>query len=377
MKGEMIETISSGEAISALTKAECDLQIQTAHQFPRDIQRFKQNAMSMATADVQSASDMFYALPRGGKSIEGPSVRLAEVVASTYGNLRVQSMITAMDDKFVTARGMCHDLENNLAVMVDVRRRITDRNGRRYNDDMIVTTSNAACAVAFREAVFKVVPRHFVNSFYEEARHVAIGDVRSLANKRAAMIQYFQKMGVSAEQLCAVVSVADEDEIGLTELATLKGIATALKDGEASVDDMFSGPGPKESTTTPAPASVNKLSGKDLMGGVAGSEEATKKKVTKKKAAKKKSTKKTDYSIAADLMERAKNISKLDTYDASKCDDGAIAHAAGALQNASTPDKVVEFCQVVFSDEAYNPNEVLCIASLASERIANLESLVS
>jgi hypothetical protein len=367
MKGEIIETISSGDAITALTKAECDLQIQTAHQFPRDIQRFKENAMSMATADVTTASDMFYALPRGGKSIEGPSVRLAEVVASTYGNLRVQSMITAMDDKFVTARGMCHDLENNLAVMVDVRRRITDRNGRRYNDDMIVTTSNAACAVAFREAVFKVVPRHFTNSFYEEARHVAIGDVRSLANKRAAMIAYFQKMGISPAQLCAVVNVVDEDEIGLTELATLKGIATALKDGEASIDDMFT-----VELIAKASPPEKKLSGKDLLGGTAASEPSPKKKVTKKKAAKKKE----EYPVADDLMERAKNISKLDSYDPTKCDEGAVSHATEAIQQAATADNVVDFVQVVFADEAYNSHEILCIATLAAERLANL-SLVS
>ena len=377
MKGEMIETISSSEAMTALTKAECDLQIQTAHTFPRDLQRLKENSMSIVTADQQTASDMFYALPRGGKSIEGPSVRLAEVVASTYGNLRVQSMITAMDGKFVTARGMCHDLENNLAVSVDVRRRITDRNGKRYNDDMIVTTSNAACAVAYREAVFKVVPRHFTNALYEEARQVAIGDVRSLANKRAAMVLYFSKMGVTVEQLCQVVGAIDEEGIGLGELATLKGIATALKDNEASIDDVFAAPA---KVTAKEPAE-KKLSAGDLLASqaVVGADNPSvddKPKRGRPKGSKNK-PKEEEFSVADELLEKAKNMTRLDEYDSELSDDGAVTHAMTVLQDATTEKAVVDFVGIVLNDEAYSNHDGLHIATLACERLKNLESQAS
>ena len=377
MKGEMIETISSSEAMTALTKAECDLQIQTAHTFPRDLQRFKENSMSIVTADQQTASDMFYALPRGGKSIEGPSVRLAEVVASTYGNLRVQSMITSMDGKFVTARGMCHDLENNLAVSVDVRRRITDRNGKRYNDDMIVTTSNAACAVAYREAVFKVVPRHFTNALYEEARQVAIGDVRSLANKRAAMVLYFSKMGVTVEQLCQVVGAIDEEGIGLGELATLKGIASALKDNEASIDDVFAAPA---KVTAKEPAE-KKLSAGDLLASqaVVGADNPSvddKPKRGRPKGSKNK-PKEEEFSVADELLEKAKNMTRLDEYDSELSDDGAVTHAMTVLQDATTEKAVVDFVGIVLNDEAYSNHDGLHIATLACERLKNLESQAS
>ena len=377
MKGEMIETISSSEAMTALTKAECDLQIQTAHTFPRDLQRFKENSMSIVTADQQTASDMFYALPRGGKSIEGPSVRLAEGVASTYGNLRVQSMITAMDGKFVTARGMCHDLENNLAVSVDVRRRITDRNGKRYNDDMIVTTRNAACAVAYREAVFKVVPRHFTNALYEEARQVAIGDVRSLANKRAAMVLYFSKMGVTVEQLCQVVGAIDEEGIGLGELATLKGIATALKDNEASIDDVFAAPA---KVTAKEPAE-KKLSAGDLLASqaVVGADNPSvddKPKRGRPKGSKNK-PKEEEFSVADELLEKAKNMTRLDEYDSELSDDGAVTHAMTVLQDATTEKAVVDFVGIVLNDAAYSNHDGLHIATLACERLKNLESQAS
>ena len=379
MKGEIIETISSSEAMTAATKAECDLQIQTAHTFPRDLQRFKENSMSIVTADQQTASDMFYALPRGGKSIEGPSVRLAEVVASTYGNLRVQSMITAMDGKFVTATGMCHDLENNIAVKVDVRRRITDRKGKRYNDDMIFTTSNAACAVAYREAVFKGVPRHFTNALYEEARQVAIGDVRSLANKRAAMVLYFSKMGVTVEQLCQVVGAVDEEGIGLGELTTLKGIATALKDNEASIDDVFAAPAAR--VTAKEPVAEKKLSASDLLAGqaVVGADNPSvddKPKRGRPKGSKNK-PKEQEFSVADELLEKAKNMTRLDEYDSEKSDAEAVAHAMGVLQEATTERAVVDYVGIVLNDEAYSNHDGLHIATLAVERLKNLEAQAS
>ena len=381
MQGEMIETISSSEAMTALTKAECDLQIQTAHTFPRDLQRFKETSMSIVTSDQQTASDMFYALPRAGKSIEGPSVRLAEVVASTYGNLRVQSMITAMDGKFVTARGMCHDLENNLAVSVDVRRRITDRNGKRYNDDMINTTSNAACAVAYREAIFKVIPRHYVNALYEEARQVAIGDVRSLANKRAAMVLYFSKMGVTVEQLCQVVNVIDEEGIGLGELATLKGVATSLKTNEASIDDVFSAPTKTETVKTDSEPAEKKLSAGDLLAGqaIVGADNPSveeKPKRGRPKGSKNKS-KDQDFSVADELLEKAKNMTRLDEYDSELSDDGAGTHAMTVLQDATTEKAVVDFVGIVLNDEAYSNHDGLHITTLACERLKNLEAQAS
>jgi hypothetical protein len=59
---------------------------------------------------------MFYKLPRGGKKIEGPSVRMAEVVAYSWGNLRVDARIATGGAKTVTAVGTAFDLERNVAV---------------------------------------------------------------------------------------------------------------------------------------------------------------------------------------------------------------------------------------------------------------------
>lgn len=241
---ESVEIVESGPVLSPSTRGEIDVQIVTAKRYPRSIRSFKDQAMAMATLDEETAAGCFYSLPRGGKPIEGPSVRLAEIVLSAWGNVRADARVIDAGPKEITAEAMCWDLEKNVAVRVQVRRRITDKRGNRYNDDMIVVTGNAACSIALRNAVFKVIPMAYSKAIYQQARLVAVGDARTLSARRGALIDYFGKMGVRPEQIFAAVGRAGVEDITLDDLATLHGFATAIKEGDSTVDEMF-GPKPQ------------------------------------------------------------------------------------------------------------------------------------
>lgn len=258
----------ASEGFTLSRNEEIDVQIQTAKKYPRKLTTFKQRATQMATLDEETAASMFYALPRGGKPIEGPSIRIAEVVASAYGNLRVGARIIEVGEKYVTAQGACHDLENNVAVTVEVRRRITNKNGSRYNDDMIGVTSNAALSIAARNAIFKVIPMAYTKPVYQAARKVAIGDARTLAANRAEAIAYFGKMGATEAQVLATLGVAGVDDVGLEQLALLKGLATAIRDGETTVDAAFPPVKPKAKPTESGNGKPNG-NGKSKLGALA------------------------------------------------------------------------------------------------------------
>lgn len=66
-----------------------------------------------------------------------------------------------------------------------------------------------------------------------------MGDAETLANKRAHMAAHFLKLGATREAILAAINVQGEEDIGLDELATLKGIATAIKDGDTIVEQAF------------------------------------------------------------------------------------------------------------------------------------------
>jgi hypothetical protein len=74
--------------MTAISRAELDPQITTAHAYPRSLRKFVKECMEMATRNVRVAEECFCALLRDGKTVEGPSARLAEIVTSAWGNCR-------------------------------------------------------------------------------------------------------------------------------------------------------------------------------------------------------------------------------------------------------------------------------------------------
>lgn len=242
---EIAEPIESAAALMALNSSEIDCQIATAKKFPRSIRRFLQEAREMVTLSEEIASECIYSLPRGGKCIEGPSARFAEIIASAWGNCRAGARVVGEDDRFVTSQGVFIDLQRNAAITYEVKRRITDKYNNKYGDDMIGVTSNAACSIALRNAVLKGVPKAFWRELYDEARRTAIGDVKTLGSRRTSMLQHFGKIGVQSAQIFRLLEVEGEQDITLDHLATLKGMATALKDGDSTVEQMFGEEQPK------------------------------------------------------------------------------------------------------------------------------------
>lgn len=225
--------------LAVISKAEIDMQIATAHRFPRSLKGFRDEALAMVTLTEEIAEECIYALPRDGKTIEGPSARFAEVIASAWGNSRAGARVVDDMGDFVTAQGVFHDLQKNVAITYEVKRRIVDKNGRRFKPDMIGVTANAACSIALRNAILKGVPKAFWASIYEAARKTIMGDYQTLANRRAAALAAFQKFGVKPEQIFENLGVRGEEDITLEHLVSLRGMLTALKEGDSTPEQMF------------------------------------------------------------------------------------------------------------------------------------------
>lgn len=240
--------------LAVISKAEIDTQIATAHRFPRSLKGFRDEALAMVTLTEAIADECIYALPRDGKTIEGPSARFAEVIASAWGNSRAGARVVDEAGEFVTAQGVFHDLQKNVAITYEVKRRIVDKHGRRFKPDMIGVTANAACSIALRNAILKGVPKAFWSDIYEAARQTVMGDYQTLANRRAAALAAFQKFGVLPERVFEKLGVRGEEDIALEHLVVLRGLLTALKEGDTTVEESF--PAPAQPAERSASASL-------------------------------------------------------------------------------------------------------------------------
>ena len=241
---EVVQRREASLAMTSRDRAEFDIAIATAKRYPRSVEKSISMAMSMATLNEEIAASCFYVLRRkegggGSKTIEGPSIRLAEIMASSWGNIAVDTQPAGEDNKFIYATGICRDLERNVTVRKTVRRRITTKDGRRYSDDMIAVTANAAASIAQRNAVASVVPGAYIKQVYDAAKRAAMGDAKTLEKRRSEAIEYTRKMGLSDDRVFAALEVSGIADITLDKLGALKGMCTAVKDGDIGIDEQF------------------------------------------------------------------------------------------------------------------------------------------
>lgn len=244
-KQEM-QIIDSPDMIAGLTKAEIDVQISTAKRFPRDIAKSLRNIKSLATVDQETMESMFYHLERkdaNGETtdIDGLSVRMAEICLTCWGNIKAATRIIANDGKKITAQGVCYDLENNVAVSSEVSRRITTKKGFTYSEDMQIVTGNAAAAIAFRNSVFKIIPKAVTKKLTDEIRaelsKAVSGD--KLKESIAKTLRAFRKLGVEEAEVLSYLGIKSKDGISSDMLVKLIGIGTAIKEGSTTADEVF------------------------------------------------------------------------------------------------------------------------------------------
>lgn len=241
MDGPVQRLVPDNSNLSVMLKAELDTAITTARAFPRSMKVAIDRIRQLATLDEATAEECIYALKRGSKTIRGPSVRMAEIIAQQWGNNRVDARVIQIDrvNKVIVAEATFHDLETNTANKATIQRRISNSNGALYNDDMIVMTGNAACSIARRNAVLAGVPKGIWAQGLLAAEQVVRGDEKTLTERRDAAVKAFAHFGMTPAQVFQVMHVKGIDDIGLDELVTLRGTFSALKNGETTVEEVL------------------------------------------------------------------------------------------------------------------------------------------
>lgn len=230
------------EIIYQQDKAQIDVQISTAKAYPRNITRSVENSIAIATMDNKTAATCNYALPRGGKVLNGPSVHLALILAQNWGNLRIEAKISSIDNRSITSQAVCFDLENNIAIKVEVKRSIMTKTGR-MNDDMITVTGNAANSISLRNAILKVIPRAVVDKVYDAAKQKITGDVsdetKLLKRRKAILDKFKDDYTVTEAEVLNSIGKASISNITADDLVTLIGFGQSIADGDSTVELIF------------------------------------------------------------------------------------------------------------------------------------------
>lgn len=238
----IISEVTNTETIYQQDKAVIDIQIATAKNYPRNVKRATENSIALVTMDKETASTCTYSVPRGGKAITGASVHLAKILAQSWGNMRIEAKVISVEEKHVTSQAIAFDLENNLAIKVEVKRSIMTKTGR-MNDDMITVTGNAANSIALRNAILSVIPKSVVDKVYNEAKRTITGDVsdktKLIARRKQVLDGFKDTYDVTEAEVLSVIGKAAIDHITGDDLVVLIGVGQSIKDGDTTVEQAF------------------------------------------------------------------------------------------------------------------------------------------
>jgi len=233
------EEVVSNSALTAYEEAERNSQVSIAKLYPRKLTIFRQELSEIARMNQPVAMEMMYSIPRAGKQLIGPSVRFAEAVLSSWGNCHAAVRIKDVSGDFIVAESAFFDAEKNVRLTVEVKRRITDRDGRRFNTDMIGVTGSAASSIALRGAILRGVPKALWADIFDQAKKTAAGDVSSMEKTRSEMVAIFRALGVTDAMLLNALNVPGMADIGTEEIVALAAWHKQLLSKDSTLEDIF------------------------------------------------------------------------------------------------------------------------------------------
>lgn len=211
--------------------------ITVAKRFPRNEDGAFQKLMKAADR-TSFAEDAGYSFPRGGQTVEGPSVNLAREAARVWGNIRYGLEVIRDDEESRQIRGWAWDLESNVKVTAEdeFRKLIYRKKGGwiRPDERDLRELTNRRGAILIRGCVLQILPKDLIEDAMDRCRATlrksAAQDPESARKK---IILAFSEIRVTPEML--------EQKLGHplaqcspAEIADLRTIYKSIADGNST-----------------------------------------------------------------------------------------------------------------------------------------------
>jgi hypothetical protein len=208
-----------------------------AVQRPRNLDK----VVAAVLREAEFAGDAFYySFPMGGKQIEGPSIGLAMAVAREWSNcaVPVEYYETATEWVF-TAHFV--DLERGFTVSRVFRKKKGKGVFKKLEEDRAEDmTFQAAQSRAIRNVVLAGVPRWLTDQAKERAKDAVLKGIskEGLAVATEKALKFLAGYGINEARVIAVLG-KPRQEWASEDIASLRGLASQLKDGQATAAQLF------------------------------------------------------------------------------------------------------------------------------------------
>lgn len=226
-------------ALAQINASEYIAMCNLARKYPRSLERFDDQVMKYANHSEPVALSMFYSLPRANKRIIGPSVRFAEILVPCWQNCAAGARDMDTYESKVSSQGIFFDFENRIKIAIEVDRRIIDKDGRRFNLDMIQTTSAAATSIAYRNSIFRGIPRALWLPAYDQAQLTAVGKAKSFSQSVDLVMDKLVKKGITEWQILNAIGAPSIKDIDREQLVTLATLDREITQSDKTIEELF------------------------------------------------------------------------------------------------------------------------------------------
>jgi hypothetical protein len=205
-------------------------------------------AMEESCSQKHLADRAFFAVPRGGKTVNGATVHLARELARVWGNIQYGVSEMRRDDAHGQSemKAFAWDVQTNTRVettfvVPHVRDRKAESGGPiklTSMDDIYMSNANAG-ARRVRECVFSILPPWFVEQAKELCQKtLEHGGGIPLPKRIASIIKAFEELDVTVDQLEQRVGRPNEKWTA-RDVAQLTTVGGSLRRGELQKEEAF------------------------------------------------------------------------------------------------------------------------------------------
>ena len=216
-------------------------QMVIAKSYPRDMVSIYDKVDNIcASKNLAEAST--YAYARGGSSISGPTIRLAEALAKAFGNIKYGFEETDTNDDETKVRAYAFDMETNTLAERTFsvpHVRYSGGSKKRLDDPRDIyemIANNAQRRV--RACILEIIPGDVVDRAIEACLKTRTMNIDKSPEKMKAMLDAFKAYGVGKADIEAYIQRKFE-AIEDSQWLRLKDIYRSLRDGMAKKEDFF------------------------------------------------------------------------------------------------------------------------------------------
>lgn len=235
------QAMSTVQSDSQRAIAEVQAALVIAKQFPRNPIEAYDRVMN-ACQRPGLAQSAVYSYARGGTSVTGPSIRLAEMLAQNWGNIQYGIRELSSENGESTVEAFAWDVETNTRqtkVFQVPHIRYTRQGTKKLTDprDIYELVANNG-ARRLRACILGVIPGDVVDAAVDQCEKTIHANADTSPEGVQKLVKAFEQFGVTKDDIEGFIQ-RRLDAITPANVVSLRKIFTSFRDGMSSAKDWF------------------------------------------------------------------------------------------------------------------------------------------